>query len=82
MVFSRLHVTTGVKQLTLNAVLSMSLISSIRIGLRDRFVKFYTEDLVKISRKRTVNRGYRKRRLQAEPISAAQKAEIIEFWKP
>ena len=60
----------------------MSKISDIRIGLRDRFVKFYTDDLVRISRRRTISRGYRKRRIQSEPITEAQKAEIIEFWKP
>lgn len=60
----------------------MNKIAAIRIGLRDRFVKLYTDDLVRISRKRNIKKGFRRRRIQSEPITDAQKAEIIEFWKP
>jgi len=60
----------------------MKSISDIRIQLRDRFVRFYTDDLVRISRRRTINRGYLKRREYAQPITQAQRDEIIAFWKP
>lgn len=60
----------------------MNPLTSMRLKMRDRFIKFYTNDLVRISRRRNINNGFRKRRIQSEPITDAQKAEIIEFWKP
>lgn len=60
----------------------MKSISDIRIQLRDRFVRFYTDDLVKISRKRRANQVFPRKAPYSQPLTQAQKDEIIAFWKP
>jgi len=60
----------------------MKTVSAIRIGLRDRFMKFYTDDLVRISRKRRAHQVFRLKRPQSQPLTPEQEAEILEFWKP
>ena len=60
----------------------MNKIAELRIKLRDRFVRLYTEDLVKISRRRQSNKNFKNRRPQMVPISSSQKKEIESFWKP
>lgn len=59
----------------------MSKISDIRIGLRDRFMKFYTDDLVRISRKRRARQIFPRKSPQSLPLTQQQKEEISAFWK-
>jgi len=62
----------------------MSIISTVRIRLRDRLVRFYTDDLVRISRNRHSTRAFSLRRehLKTEPLLPGQRQEILDFWKP
>ena len=60
----------------------MNIISAIRLGLRNRFIRFYTDDLVKISRIRQSNRNFVHKRPQSLSLSSSQKQEILSFWKP
>ena len=60
----------------------MNKIAELRIKLRDRFIRLYTDDLVKISRRRQSNKNFKNRRPQMQPISSSQKEEIKSFWEP
>ena len=60
----------------------MNSLSKLRIQLRDRFIRYYTDDLVKISRKRRANQIFPRKAPYSKPLTQAQKDEIIAFWKP
>lgn len=60
----------------------MNKIAEIRIKMRDRFARFYTDDLVRISRKRRANQIFPRKAPQSQPLTQAQKDEISAFWKP
>lgn len=60
----------------------MNKIAEIRIKLRDRFGRFYTDDLVRISRLRHAQRAFAHKVPYCEPLTQSQKEEIIAFWKP
>ena len=60
----------------------MNKIASIRIGLRDRFERFYTEDLVRLSRKRRAKQIFPLKAPYALELTSAQREEISAYWKP
>lgn len=60
----------------------MNPLTSLRLQLRDRFIKFYTDDLVRISRKRRAKQLLSLKLNHLKPLSSAQKHEILAFWKP
>lgn len=60
----------------------MNSIAQIRIKLRDRFMSFYTDDLVKISRKRRAAQVFPRKQPQSLPLTRQQEEEISQFWKP
>ena len=59
----------------------MNPLTSLRLNARDRFIKFYTEDLVRISRKRRAHQIFPRKAPQSLPLSQAQKDEISAFWR-
>ena len=60
----------------------MNPLVAMRMKMRDRVLRFYTHDLVKISRKRRARQllGFKTEHLT--PLSAEQRDEILSFWKP
>ncbi len=60
----------------------MSKLSSIRIGLRDRFERFYTDDLVRLSRKRRAKQIFPLKAPYALALTPAQRDEISAYWRP
>ena len=60
----------------------MSKIAALRMRLRDRFARFYTDDLVRISRARYSQKAFSRKRDQSKPLLPNQEQEILAFWKP
>lgn len=60
----------------------MNPLVSMRLKLRDRLLRFYTDDLVRISRRRRANQLLAMKRAHRKPLSGSQKQDIIDFWKP
>lgn len=60
----------------------MSKIGELRVKLRDRLIRFCTDDLVKASRMRHSNRTFGRKQPQSLPLTAAQEQEILAYWKP
>lgn len=59
-----------------------SKIAALRIGLRDRFIRMYTDDLVKIARKRQANKIYKRNVPYMLALQPDQQQEILNFWQP
>lgn len=59
-----------------------STIAALRIKLRDRFIRFYTDDLVQISRRRQANKVFKRNLPYLQPLQPDQKQEILSFWEP
>lgn len=57
-------------------------IAALRIKLRDKLIRFTTFDLVKASRVRHTNRTFGRKKPQSLALSAAQRQEILDYWKP
>ena len=49
--------------------------------MRDRFVRFYTDDLVRISRRRRARQIFPRKSPQSLPLTPQQRQEISSFWK-
>ena len=60
----------------------MNPIAKIRVSLRDRFIRFYTHDLVRISRIRRAQQIFPRKAPYSLPLTQEQKDEISSFWKP
>lgn len=59
----------------------MKAISKLRLKLRDRLERVYTEDLVRISRVRRAKQVFPLKEPQSLPLTKAQKEEISAYWK-
>ena len=57
-------------------------IVALRLRLRDRLLRLYTDDYVKLTRRRTARRNFVSFKPQATPLTAEQKQDILSFWKP
>ena len=60
----------------------MNPLTSLRLNARDRFIKFYTEDLVRVSRKRNYQRIFPRKAPLCKPLTQQQIDEISAFWRP
>lgn len=56
-------------------------ITNLRLKLRDRFERVYTEDLVRISRVRRAKQIFPLKEPQSLPLTDEQKKEISSYWK-
>ena len=59
----------------------MKRITELRLKLRDRFERIYTEDLVRISRVRRAKQIFPLKAPQSLPLTNEQKKEISAYWK-
>ncbi len=60
----------------------MNQLVAMRMRMRDRVIRFYTHDLVRISRKRRARQLLGFKREHLTPLSKEQRDEILSFWKP
>lgn len=58
----------------------MRRIDAMRIGLRDRLLRLYTHDYIKLMRRRNANRELKVFRKRSTPLTAEQKQDILAFW--
>jgi hypothetical protein len=58
----------------------MRRIDAIRIAFRDRLLKLYTHDYIRLMRRRNANRELRAFRKRSTPLTAEQKRDILSFW--
>lgn len=59
-----------------------SIIAKLRIGMRDRLLRFCNEDLVRISRSRQARKVFKRNLPYLLPLQPDQRQEILNFWKP
>ncbi len=59
----------------------MNSLTQLRLKLRDRFERIYTEDLVRISRVRRAKQIFPLKEPQSLPLTEQQKQEISSYWK-
>lgn len=55
-------------------------IDAIRIRFRDRLLRLYTHDYIKLMRRRNATRELKIFRKQSTPLTAEQKRDILAFW--
>ena len=58
----------------------MNRIVALRLSIRDRLLRLYTHDYVKLTRRRTAKRAFAALRGHLTPLTAAQKQDILSFW--
>ena len=58
----------------------MNRIDAIRIRFRDRLLRLYTHDYIKVSRRRNANRELKVFSKQSTPLTQEQKRDILAFW--
>ena len=58
----------------------MRRIDAIRIAFRDRLLKLYTHDYIRLMRRRNANRELKVFRKNSTPLTPEQKKDILAFW--
>ena len=60
----------------------MKFIFNLLYRLRDRLLRIYTHDYVKLTRRRGTNRTFIDLKDHTTPLTPEQEKEILEFWAP